>query len=328
MRLAKFLYLLAGAGLLAWVLHDADLAAAAARLETVGFVGVAAVIAIFALSFLGDSVSWALIFTSLPPSIRWFRRLFFVRLAGEAFNNVVPAGGFAGEPVKAMLLKSRYGIDVTEASASIVMARTVNMVALIGFLLVGLVFTVLSDALSPAIKGAAALGLILLGIGTVLLFAMQRLRVSSWLLRRFSARRWAARLAGALAVAEDLDHRFVTFYTRHPMRLSASLVLAFGNWLLGAVEIYVSFLFFGHPIGWSDAWMIEALIQMVRSAVFFIPLAIGAQDGVMVLIVSAVTGVPPLGLACAALRRMREVTWIALGLIAAAVYPTSLKHGR
>ncbi len=327
MRLVKLLYLLVGIGLLIWVLGDIDLAEAAGRVVDIGVLGIAAVVLVYFFGFVSDSVSWSLIMTSFPMSMMWFRRAFVVRLAGEAFNNIIPAGGFAGEPVKAVILKRRYGVDYKEATASIVMARTINMVALIAFLCIGFGFMIQADNLDAPLKITASVGLGLLSLGTVLLFMLQRFRASSWVLRRFSGQGWAARIAGALAVAEDLDHRFVTFYTAHQWRLLASLVLALISWILGVVEIYLTFVLLDAPVSWAEAWMIEAMAQMVRAAVFFIPLAVGAQEGVFVLTVTAITGVPTLGLACAVVRRIRELIWIALGLAAAAFYPVSLKDG-
>ena len=323
MRSWKVLSLLIGVGLLYWIISGIDLNDVAGRVLQVGGVGIVIVIGIYFLAFLGDSVSWLLILTSLPVNMTWIRRIFIVRLAGEAFNNAVPAGGFAGEPVKAVILKARYGVRYTEATASIVMARTVNMIGLIVFLMIGFVFMALSDAIDGPLQATASAGLVFLSIGTVLMFAIQRYKASSWLVARFSGQAWAERAAGAIRVIEELDHRFVTFYTRHSGRLLASLVLAFINWVLGVVEIYVTFLLLGNEIGWADAWMIEALAQMIRAAVFFIPLGIGAQEGAFVLISSAITGVPGLGLACAAVRRIREIFWIALGLVAWMAYPTS-----
>ena len=326
MRGLKILSLLLGAGLLVWILSNVDLSEVGELILRVGITGLGLIIFVYFLAFLDDSISWLLILSSLPLSLAWIRRTFFVRLAGEAFNNVVPAGGFAGEPVKAVILKARYGISYTDASASIVMARTVNMIALIAFLIVGFLFMSISDVIDSSLKLTASIGLVLLSMGTVLLYAIQRFRVSSWLMARFAGARWADRAAGAFAVIEDMDHQFITFYTRHRARLLASLLLALINWVLGVVEIYLTFLLLGHEISWQDAWMIEALAQMVRSAVFFIPLGIGAQEGAFVLISGAITGIPSLGLACAAVRRIREVSWIAFGLLAWMAYPTSQKE--
>lgn len=327
MRWGKIAYVALGIALLALVLREADLAKTWELVAGVGVPGIAAVIGIYALSFLGDSVSWSLIVTSLPATAPvWWRRFFLVRLAGEAFNNVLPAAGFGGEPLKATILKNRYGIPLTEGTASIVMARTINMIALIAFLLVGFWFVASTPALDGGISRAAAAGLGLLALGTALLFAAQRLRLSSRIAHLFSGAAWAERLARVFAAVEAMDDRFQAFYSAHPARLTMSLLLAFGNWVLGVAEIYVIFLFLDHPIGWQDAWMIEALVQMVRSAAFFIPLGIGAQEGVFVLLVGAITGMPPLGLACAAVKRVREFVWIGLGLGVAALYPTARRE--
>lgn len=326
MRVWKILSLLIGFGLLYWIISGIDLGNVGERVLQVGVAGIAIIVSLYFLAFLGDSISWLLILTSLPVSAVWIRRTFVVRLVGEAFNNAVPAGGFAGEPVKAVILKARYGVSYTEASASIVMARTVNMIALIVFLAIGFIFMMASDDIDGGLKTTASAGLIFLSIGTVLMFAVQRYKVSSWLMAKFSGRLWAEKAAGAIRVIEELDQRFVTFYTRHKGRLVAALILAFINWALGVAEIYVTFLLLGHEISWSDAWMIEALAQMIRSAVFFIPLGIGAQEGAFVLISTAITGVPGLGLACAAVRRIRELIWIVLGLFGWMTYPMSLKE--
>lgn len=326
MSIWKIISLLAGCVLLYVIAKDIDLGNVAGLVAQVGLVGIAIVIFVYFLAFLGDSISWLLILTSLPVKLAWIRRTFIVRLAGEAFNNVIPAGGFAGEPVKAVILKRRYGVSYTEASASIVMARTVNMIALIVFLIVGFAFMTMSDDIGGGLKVTSSVGLVLLTIGTVLLFAIQRYRVSSWLMMKFSGHALVERAAGAIKVVEDLDRRFVEFYTRNGGRLSWALLLAFGNWVLGVVEIYLTFHFLGHDIAWSDAWMMEALAQMIRAAIFFIPLGIGAQEGAFVVVTTAITGAPHLGLACAAVRRIREICWIVLGLVAWTLYPTGLKN--
>ena len=114
---------------------------------------------------------------------------------------------------------------------------------------------------------------------------------------------------------EDVDDRLVHFYTNERARFVVALILSFLNWVLGVAEIYFTMQFIGHPISFWDAWIIEAVAQMVRSALFFIPGAIGAQEGAMVLIGTAITGSPTLGLATALIRRLREVIWIAWGLL-------------
>lgn len=326
MKYARLIYLLAGVALLFWVLQRADLDEILSLVATAGVFGIGSVIAVYALGFLWDAISWLLIITSLPITLTWFRRAFVIRLAGEAFNNVVPAGGFAGEPLKALILKRRYGVGYNEATASIVMARTVNMIALIFFLFLGFAMMLADEKIGGPLKWTATIGIAALTFGTICLFVIQRFKISTWILSRFSGGKWSLKLASSLQIVEELDGRFVEFYTKSGGRLTSALVLSFGTWMLGVAEIYLTFQFLGHPVSWSEAWIIEAVAQMVRTAVFFIPLAIGAQEGALLVISTAITGNPALGLACAAVRRCRELVWLVLGFLAAALYPTALKE--
>jgi uncharacterized membrane protein YbhN (UPF0104 family) len=96
--------------------------------------------------------------------------------------------------------------------------------------------------------------------------------------------------------------------------------LALVNWLLGAVEIYYTLIFLDRPVTWAEAWIIEAVAQMVRTGAFFIPAAIGVQEGAFLLICGAITGSAPIGVAVSVVRRIREIIWIAWGLLLSALY--------
>jgi len=62
------------------------------------------------------------------------------------------------------------------------------------------------------------------------------------------------------------------------------------------------------------------MTQLVRTAIFFIPAAIGSQDEALMLTCGALTGQPGLGLSVALVRRARELVWIALSLGLASLY--------
>jgi len=72
--------------------------------------------------------------------------------------------------------------------------------------------------------------------------------------------------------------------------------------------------FLGHPVSFVDAWIIEAVAQLVRTGTFFIPASIGAQEGAFMLVCAAMTGSPVLGVAVAVVRRIREIVWIVWGM--------------
>ena len=169
-------------------------------------------------------------------------------------------------------------------------------------------------------------GLCVLITGTIILFCVQRFGFSS----RLGV--WLASFSNSnkpkvfLKQVEEIDSRFKRFYSSHRTRVLVAIILAFLNWTLGVAEVYFAMNFVGYPIEWSDAWIIEAAAQMVRAAVFFIPAGIGAQEGVFLFLSAAMTGNPSLGLAIAVIRRVREITWIAIGVAIAFLFSNSQKE--
>ncbi len=312
MRVLNALYVLAGLALLAAVFNQVDVGEVWARSLRIGWAGMALVIALYAVGFIIDSFTWQMAMAGVPLDARWLWRAFKVRMVGETFNNIVPAAGMGGEPVKAMLLNKHYGIGYREGTASIILGRTINMVAQMPFLAIGLVVVWLSD-LPVQFKTMAVIGLLGFVAVTAIFFYAQRLRVVSltgtWL------GRWALlrRINDILHHVRDMDERLIHFYTRNRARFAAAVGLAFLNWVAGAAEIYVAMIFLGHPVSFAEAWMIEAAVQLVRSAAFVVPAAVGVQEGTFFLVCGVVTGQPTLGVAVALIRRGRELAWLLLG---------------
>jgi uncharacterized membrane protein YbhN (UPF0104 family) len=177
-----------------------------------------------------------------------------------------------------------------------------------------------SQQLPVAYKSVAGAGLAAFAAGTFMFVAVQRLKLTS--LTGTWATRWsfAARLEDILHHIHDMDERLVTFYTRHKGRLVGAVLLALLNWMLGVVEIYYTMVFLGAPMSWQDAWIIESAVQLVRAGAFFIPAAIGAQEGVFLLIITAMTGSPTLGVSVAVVRRFREILWLVWGTLLGAMF--------
>ncbi|NIR29466.1 MAG: flippase-like domain-containing protein [Gammaproteobacteria bacterium] len=308
----------AGVGLLAFILHQTDIRALWAQTLQVGWLGMGVVLCVYASSFVCDAAGWQLTLRSVPLNTRWLRRLFLVRMVGEAYNHATPLAGVGGEPIKAVLLKKHYGLDYGESSASLVLAKTTTLLALVAFLATGLLQLIGDSRVPRPDKSVATIGLIALGTGIVLFFLVQRFSFSSTTVHHLSrgrvGERLARRLHSALHTVRDVDQRLVDFYTQRQARFAAAVALGFANWFLGVLEVYVAMRFLGHPIAFTDAWIIEATAQLVRAGTFFIPASIGAQEGAFLLICTSLTGNPVLGVALALVRRVREVLWMLSGM--------------
>ncbi len=312
--------LLAGLALLGVIITQADLAEVWRRLGQVGFWGFAVILAVYFVAFLLDTLSWQLTLPSARRNVAWMVKLFRIRMIGQALNNALPLASLGGEPVKAAILNRHHGIGYREATASLVLAQTINNTALALFALLGALLMFTSSSLEPDYRTGMGWGFIAFSAAILTFFLLQRLRALSrfgrWLSPRLSRPGpLRARLAAVFGWVKEVEDRLIAFYTRHQRRLAAAVTLAFCNWILGAVEIYYSLRFLGHPIAFQDAWIIESAAMLVRIALFFVPLQIGAQEGAFLLVCGAITGSPALALAVALIRRIREVTWIASGLL-------------
>lgn len=303
-----------GLGLLAAVLLNTDLSEVGTYLSQVG-VGVVLMIAAYKLAFVLDSFAWLVTLRSLPLRLIWLFRFWMVRMVGEAVSNATPFAGMGGEPVKAAILNRTYGIGYGDGFASIVLARTTFVIGLIPFLLIGFVFLLVEPGLGEGFKWAAGIGLVGLSAGICALFAIQRLRLTSrsggWIARVFAR----PGLQGAFEKVGQFEDRLVDFYTAAPGRFAGSVILSFINWALGALEVWIAFYLLGAPVTFAEAWIIEAIVQLVRVGAFFVPLALGTQEGAFTVVVGALTGNPALGVAAAVLRRFRELVVLSAGLL-------------
>ena len=321
----KALFVVVGFGLLWAVFAGVEITEVWRNASAVGW-GMIGVLGLYLVTFAIDSVSWLLALVSAPTNLRWAWRAFAVRMVGETYNNIIPAASMGGEPIKAMLLKRHYAVRYRDSTASLILAKTINMVGLCLFLIIGFVLMIETDKLSSAYKHTAGVGLAVMLISTVLFFSIQRLRIGSvaggWLGRRTVSEQ-TSRIVNQI---RHMDETLVRFYTVHRARLFGALALAFINWMLGIVEIYYVLWLLDAPISWSEAWIIEAVVQMVRSGTFFIPLSIGAQEGVFLIVAGVITGLPAVGLSVGLVRRFRELLWIAWGYLIGVWYTARYRH--
>lgn len=314
MKLAKLLFVAMGVTLLGVLLVQTDLRPIVHEVAAVGLPGMALVLALYVVSFWADVASWQVTLESADMGWQWTKRLYLVRMIGEAYNNITPMASMGGEPVKAWLLKHHYGVSYRDAGASLVLAKTTSMFGLVLFVALGFGLILAQPELAPAQKWMAGFGLVGLVVWIVVFFLMQRLRLSTFAATRLGRTRFGARLTRVLAVMRDVDVLFVRFYAEHRGRLLGSTAWAVVNWLLGVVEIYLILSFMGARVSWTDAWIIESMVQLARTATFFIPAGIGTQEGMLLVTCAALTGSPSTGLSVALVRRSREIVWILCSL--------------
>lgn len=300
--------------LLAAVLNQVDLHVLGAQISRVGGLGFSAIMVVYALGFSADVLSWQVVVRSVSTSGTWFRRLFLIRAIGEAYNNIVPSASMAGEPIKIWLLKHNHGISYADSSTSLMLSKTASMIALTTFAGAALMTAfVVQDLTAQQKLYSATLFVVLLGAISIFVL-LQRAAVLSALATRISKVRIGRKL---LPFVEDL-HRFdvgmQAFYIEEKRLLGLSFIFATLGWLVGVVEIMLIFWLLGQPVSWTDALLIEAALQLVRTLAFVVPAGLGAQEAAMFVVAGAIMGDPGTGIAAALVRRCRELAWVVASL--------------
>ncbi len=183
------------------------------------------------------------------------------------------------------------------------------------FIIPGIVFLFMDNGISETFKTSSLTGLITFSVLIFLFLLFQITGTLSWLANRFN------RMFPSQTPRPSLEHLVALcgmmsgYYRQHRGLFLKSITFAFLGWVAGILELYLTFYLLGIPVGFKELWIIESLLQFVRAASFFIPLSLGAQEGGLILIFTSMGMAGPLGLTVSFVRRIRELGWIALGLV-------------
>lgn len=311
-RLARVLFLFIGVGLLALVVSQINLHRVGMYMREMGW-AFPLIFLPYIVVYLCDTLGWKFAF---GPSIRIpFHTLFLTRIAGESINNITPFAYMGGEPVKAHLL-TRLHIPMVEGMAAAIMAKLLISMAQFAFVILGGALAMSHLVTRPDIlwtlvvvvlAGGAGLGVLIHGLQAGLFTQMYTL-LDRWKLTPSLLERWREHL-------RSLDATIIGFYRRHPRHLGFSLLWHSMGWVIGSFEVVALFYAVGLPLPFTEALAIEALASVAKGVAFFIPGSLGVQDGGNVLILALFGFSPSLGLTFSLVRRMRELTWVSLGLL-------------
>ena len=273
-----------------------------------------AVLLVYPFMCAWDVAGWQALFQREVRGRAGFGTLYFIRLAGEALNNMTPFVDIGGEFLKVSLVASRCGITKTAAVVPVVMARTVLFYSEIVLWAVGLVLA--SGFFAPEHPWAWALYAtiaISLFLGVTL----------AWFQRRgffSSSSGWLRSFEGSRPLLEKLhvpfreaDQQIASFYKERFGAFGASLFLHFLGWAAGGVEIYFVMNLIGAPVSPAQAVLVEALFQLVKTASFFIPGNLGAQEAGLAIAAEWMGFHPSVGVALSLYKRFRQAVWTAVG---------------
>jgi len=311
--------MLIGMTLLGVILYQTDLGEVWSRLQKLGWPGFGFILLICLVCAVAQAAAWLFTLRAVPATPGWLYELWKVWMVGFALEATTPLAGLGGEPVKVFLLKRHYGIRYRDTTASLVLARTTDLIGQAVFITVGFVLMFRSGFLTMPYRLAAGSGLALMIVlvATVVAAQQQRTlgRMRRWLERGWlGGRRLSARAVAALDSLHDIDEHLASYYSAERRRFALSVGAAVVDWFIGTLAIYFALGFLGHPVSPANAIVIESFLVLVRSTLFFVPADLGTQEGALVLICGEVAGSAEVGVALSAIRRSRDIIWICAGL--------------
>jgi glycosyltransferase 2 family protein len=232
--------------------------------------------------------------TTSPLSMIW------PRVLRDAGAEVLPFSEIGGMVIgaRAALLA---GVSGAEAAASTLVDLTTEALAQVAFIALGLL------ALEHIRPGAAIIRPALLGLVVCVTFAgliaflLHRTRWLSWLATGV-ATRW-------LTAFGEVDKTLIVLARslERPGSLFASLALHLIAWLGVALEAWLALRLIGAPISLEGAVAMESLLFASRSLAFFMPNALGVQEGVYALLAPLVGLTPADALALSLIKRARDL---------------------
>ena len=224
------------------------------------------------------------------------------RAVRDSAGDILPFSQLGGMVIGARAVILR-GLDRAMAFASTIVDVTVEMIAQIAFIIIGLIL------LTIHLPGAASripmvettvIGILVAILAAGAFFIVQRQGFS--FLEKMAERFVPA----AAAHAASVDKAIARLHGA-PGRMGAAFLIHFLGWLSSAFGTWLALELIGSPISFAAAIAIEALLCAARSAAVFVPGAIGIQEAGYAVMMPLFGLTPDIGIAVSLLKRAREI---------------------
>ncbi len=259
--------------------------------------------------FLG-TLTWQLFFE--PGKEPAYKDVFMALWMGRAINTLLPVASIGGEVVKARML-ILWGYPAAETNASVVVDKTVQVVGLIIWGLVG-VSLLIHYSVEQELIASALIGFAVLGGGVAGFVFVQRAGMVSFMVKSAHKVTKSDYFEQMKDGAEKVDVCVRAIYSRHG-RMALSIFWRCVTLLLQSAEVWVAAYVLGHPITVMEAIFLKSLTSTLSDVAFVIPNAYGIQEAAFVVL-GGMLGYPPdLMLAISLAIRIREILVDLPGLV-------------
>ncbi len=305
--------LLVGFAFFTYLVYRIGLDSITRDLRTIGW-GLGLVVLLELLLDAFHTLGWRATFAPADRHVS-FWRLYLIRLAGSAFNQVIPSGTMGGEPIKVVLLQP--DVRTSAAVASVVTAKLAYSAGQACFVLAGFVFAFHRFHLPAEVNYSFYAAMVLTALGLAAFFWVQHRGLFAVTTNVARFLRLPKRLVDRLHNATHrIDHLIREIHVDRPADFAIAVgwhLAAFG---ISMLQVFLFMRWLGLDADIVDALAVESCAVLLQVALFLVPGSIGVQEGGRMLLFTGLGLPAAVGLTVGIAFRLNQLVSIALGLIA------------
>ncbi|MCL4866529.1 MAG: flippase-like domain-containing protein, partial [Gemmatimonadales bacterium] len=273
------------------------------------------VLGVYVIVYACYNAAWMVLLLD-EPRRPGFWASFAITTSAFGINYITPVVNAGGEPYRAAATAAWTGTSrATGATVLYYLLHALSSFALwLAALVAGLIVL---PRTAWHLSGIAILAVAILGLAALVLSAHRRgvLEALLNLLTRIPGLR---RLGGALerhrGSLVEMDVQIRQFWHERPGRFAAAFGLECAGRGAQVLEFWLICRGVGVPISYAEALCIGGLAALALNAFFFMPFELGSKEGSLIGIFLALGYSAPLAVYASVVSRLREFTWIGIGL--------------
>ena len=260
----------------------------------------------------------------------WY--VYKLTVSGYALNYATPMGGLGGEPYRVVELSKRIGNQ--RATSSVILYVMTHFMAHFLFWFVS-VFVYVALALRGDVPFSTPIKILLtitflVSLAAIYLFSLgykngMVVKLVGSIGRLPGLKRWSARFLSKHSDAlVRIDSQIADMHRQDKHTFYGTLAIEFLARIVQAAEIFFMLLLFGIGTGcgvsgiaitYIHSIMIVAITTLLANIIGFLPMQIGVQEGGFVVSIALLGIEPAFGIFVCIICRVREIFWIAVGLV-------------
>ena len=257
------------------------------------------------------------ILINYPIKLRDLHKLYLARIAGDATSSINSIASLAGEPIKAMYIKSI--VPLKTGFASVVLDRTIQSISNIMLILTGVIASFFLIKTSLLISAISILIPVIMIIMILLILKKQRAGFIEYILsllpenivkkyvsedRRAKVKELDYEISYILSSRDKIKKFFISLFTRYIAVLVS-----------GTLEIFLILQFINVDVTLPHSILIYVSNMFITNIIFFMPANIGVSEGAFTLALKLLGYDPAVGISLGMIYRLRRFAWSGIGMV-------------